>query len=222
VDLSHISDFTDGADGFTASDFDELVARGTIEISEEPRSGVQRETESKREVAIGGDDEDTAVLPDVLEPGLRVVFCGTAVGAASARVGAYYAQPGKQFWAVLARVGLTPRRLSPDEFRVLPKYGIGLTDLAKAASGGDPNVGKSDFDVDSFRRKLEALTPRVVAFNGKRAARVFFGRPVEYGRQDQPIGETAIFVLPSTSGAARGYWDESHWLELAEFCDSDS
>ena len=41
------------------------------------------------------------VLPDVLEPGLTVVFCGTAVGATSAQVRAYYAGRGNRFWEVL-------------------------------------------------------------------------------------------------------------------------
>lgn len=37
------------------------------------------------------------VLPDLLRPGLRVVFCGTAAGAASALSGAYYAGRGNRF-----------------------------------------------------------------------------------------------------------------------------
>jgi TDG/mug DNA glycosylase family protein len=40
---------------------------------------------------------------------------------------------------------------------------------------------------------------------------------VSYGCQPENIGKTAIFVLPSTSGSARGYWDESHWIDVAEF-----
>jgi hypothetical protein len=69
------------------------------------------------------------VLPDVLGPGLRVVFCGTAVGSASAKRGAYYAGPGNKFWPTLHAIGLTPRRLMPEEFRSVLDYGIGLTDL---------------------------------------------------------------------------------------------
>ena len=63
------------------------------------------------------------VLPDVLERGLKVVFCGTAVGPTSAQVGAYYAGPGNQFWDVLFRLGVTPRWLRPDEFKTLLGYG---------------------------------------------------------------------------------------------------
>ncbi len=37
------------------------------------------------------------VLPDLLAPGLALVFCGSAVGAVSARLGASYAGPGNKF-----------------------------------------------------------------------------------------------------------------------------
>ena len=77
------------------------------------------------------------ILPDVLAPGLRVVFCGTAAGEEAARVGAPYAGPGNRFWWVLHEVGLTPRELRPVEFRELLAWGIGLTDVAKHAVGGD-------------------------------------------------------------------------------------
>jgi len=56
------------------------------------------------------------VLPDILRPGMRVVFCGTAAGTAFARAGAYYAGPGNAFWATLHSTGLTPVRFSPAEF----------------------------------------------------------------------------------------------------------
>ena len=60
------------------------------------------------------------VLPDVLEPDLDIVFCGTAAGTRSADVGAYFAHPQNRFWRTLAEVGLTPRRLAPTEFRTCP------------------------------------------------------------------------------------------------------
>jgi len=214
----YISDFTDRTDGFTAADFDELVARGTIEISEVLRLDAPPTMGNTVQVAGGPDEAKDEVLPDVLEPGLRVVFCGTAVGATSARVRAYYAGPGNQFWRVLVKVGLTPRVLSPHEFWELPKCGIGLTDLAKQTSGSDADVSASEFDVDATREKIEMFAPKALAFNGKRAAEVFFSSAVEYGRQGQSTGGTAVFVLPSTSAAARGYWDESRWEELADFC----
>ncbi len=157
------------------------------------------------------------VLPDLLKPGLTVVFCGTAAGSKSAKVGAYYAGPGNQFWGVLHRIGLTPRRLAPPEFRELLSFGIGLTDLWKETSGPDSEVTQTSPDVNSLQSRVLRYSPRVLAFNGKGSASVFLDRPVSYGRQPEMIGQTALFVLPSTSGAGRGYWDESYWQELAKW-----
>jgi TDG/mug DNA glycosylase family protein len=72
-----------------------------------------------------------SVLPDILAPNLRIVFCGTAVGQRSAQRGHYYAGPGNDFWRLLHDTGLTPRLLAPDDDVTLPTYGLGLTDLAQ-------------------------------------------------------------------------------------------
>jgi TDG/mug DNA glycosylase family protein len=77
------------------------------------------------------------VLPDLLMPGLCVVFCGTAAGSVSAAKGQYYAHPQNKFWRTLHAVGLTPRLFAPAEFPLLPSLGIGLTDIAKHVSGMD-------------------------------------------------------------------------------------
>jgi double-stranded uracil-DNA glycosylase len=63
-----------------------------------------------------------SILPDVLAPNLKVVFCGTAAGTQSAEVGAYYAGRGNKFWRTLYEIGLTPRQLAPHEFTSLPLY----------------------------------------------------------------------------------------------------
>jgi TDG/mug DNA glycosylase family protein len=162
-----------------------------------------------------GDAERRHVLPDVLEPGLRIVFCGTAAGAVAARVGAPYAGPGNRFWWVLYETGLTPRQLDPPEFRDLPRYGLGLTDVAKLTSGSDASLGRADFDAAAVVEKIERYAPRIVAFVGKRAAREVLGSVAGYGRQDARIGVSEVWVVPSTSGAARGSWDMRPWHELA-------
>jgi TDG/mug DNA glycosylase family protein len=156
------------------------------------------------------------VLPDVLQAGLRVVFCGTAVGSRSAEVGAYYAGPGNAFWPTLHRIGLTPRQLRPAEYPQLPRYGIGLTDLCKLSAGSDSEVGTGGFDVPQLESKLDQYKPDWIAFNGKSAGKAALGRPVEFGEQPERLGPARVFVLPSTSGAARGYWDVRYWYLLAE------
>jgi TDG/mug DNA glycosylase family protein len=152
----------------------------------------------------------------VLQPGLRVVFCGTAAGAVAARVGAPYAGPGNRFWWVLHETGLTPRELQPREFRTLPRYGIGLTDVAKFASGSDASLARTDFDAAAVIAKIERHKPRILAFVGKRAAREVLGRQARYGPQGVRIGVSDVWVVPSTSGAARGSWDVAPWHELAQ------
>src|ERR1700730_10873994 len=113
------------------------------------------------------------MLPDVLCPGLRVVFCGTAAGAVSAARGAYFAGPGNRFWSIVAEIKLTPHQLKPDELRLLPTFGIGLTDIAKSVSGADSELPIGSFDVPGFANRIRVVRPRLVAFNGTRAAGAF-------------------------------------------------
>ena len=156
------------------------------------------------------------VLPDVLGPRLRIAFCGSAAGAASARAGAYYAGPGNRFWPTLHRVGLTSRQLEPAEFRTVLEYGIGLTDMCKTESGSDSSLSGKGDDAAALAAKIARYRPSVLAFNGKRAAQVFFDRKtIEFGEQRQRIGSTAIHVLPSTSGLAKASWDEAFWRRVA-------
>ena len=156
-----------------------------------------------------------SVLPDLLAPGLDIVFCGTAVGTAVALRGAYYAGPGNAFWPTLFKVGFTPRLFSPEEYRDLRQYGLGLTDLAKTVWGADNSLSAHHFDRARLRRTVLKYRPHVLAFTSKRAAREFVGHPVGYGALREKIGGTALFVLPSPSGAARRYWSVAPWRELA-------
>ncbi|KRE24148.1 hypothetical protein ASE66_02495 [Bosea sp. Root483D1] len=158
------------------------------------------------------------VLPDVLGPGLRVVFCGTQAGSVSARRGAYYAGPGNRFWPTLFETGLIPLQLGPADFRELPRYGIGCTDVAKWTSGPDTALARDHFDVAGFLGKMRVHRPAIVAFNGKRAAQAVLpqiGRGLAYGLQPDTIDDIRVVVLPSTSGAASGYWSIEPWRELA-------
>ncbi len=143
------------------------------------------------------------------------MFCGSAAGRVSALRGAYYAGPGNRFWSTLAATGLTPTLLTPEAFPNLTDYGLGLTDIAKDASGADHQLPPGSDDPAALRAKILRFAPQVLAFVGKRAAKAYLGRATEYGLQSERLGPTRIFVLPSPSGAARGYWDVSWWHALA-------
>ena len=147
-------------------------------------------------------------LPDILNPGLRVVFVGFNPGTLSAARGQYYANPGNRFYSLLAETGLTPRRVAPAEFRILPEFGIGLTDLCPW------RVGQSDIltpeDIARGRKlllpRLRRARPRVIAFNGLTIFKYVFGRMPRPGHQPERIGPSAVFALPSTSGLVNGQW----------------
>jgi TDG/mug DNA glycosylase family protein len=157
------------------------------------------------------------VLPDVLAPGLDLVLCGTAQSRYSKQVGAYYATAGNLFWPTVHAVGLTPRRLAPADYPAVLEFGVGLTDLNKREWGSDAELSADAFDVAGLRAKLARLTPAAVAFTSKTAGRIFFGRPVDYGRQAEPLLGIAWFVLPSPSGRARNHWSAGPWHELGDF-----
>jgi TDG/mug DNA glycosylase family protein len=158
-----------------------------------------------------------SVLKDVLARDLTLVVCGSAAGRRSAQLGQYYAGRGNKFWATLEETGLTPRRLAPHESQLLPSFGIGLTDVVKGQAGGDSELDFSRSDPEALREKIRRFSPGYLCFNGKRAAKVFFGRTaVDFGIQADTIGSTSLFVAPSTSGAASGFWDVTFWHELAK------
>ncbi len=156
------------------------------------------------------------VLPDLLQPDLHLVFCGTAASRRSAAERAYYAHPGNLFWRTLFAVGLTPRRLAPKEFPLLSHWGMGLTDLAKHHAGNDSELPRDAFDATALARNIVHHQPRWLAFTSKNAARAALGHSVAYGEQVEAIGKTALFVLPSPSGQARGHWDERWWMQLGD------
>lgn len=162
---------------------------------------------------------DSHCVPDVLAHDLNVVFCGTALGRASARAKAYYANPTNHFWRTLHAVGLTPRLLAPEEYPCVTQYGIGLTDLCKTAYGQDAELPEDAFDTDALRAKIDLYQPRILAFTSKTGAAAMlsdgFTAGVRLGEQEERIGATRIWVLPSPSGQARKFWKIGPWEQLA-------
>lgn len=161
------------------------------------------------------------MLKDVLAKNLDVVFCGTAKGKASARKGFYYAGPGNKFYNVLHLVGFTPYRMESEECYEINRYKIGLTDLVNTEFGNDNEISNESYEVENFIAKMEKYQPKYIAFNSKKGASFILGyhgitKLVNYGLQSKTIGNSKLFVLPSTSGSARRYWDERYWFELKQ------
>jgi TDG/mug DNA glycosylase family protein len=158
------------------------------------------------------------LVPDLLAPGLDLVFCGTAPSPASYAARAYYANPGNAFWATLHAVGLTPERLAPQRYPELLGWGIGLTDLNKTEYGSDHELSAHAMDARSLHAKLRKYRPAAVAFTSKNAASLGLGRKaLAYGRQSEVLEGAAVFVLASPSGRARSFWTLEPWRAAAAF-----
>jgi TDG/mug DNA glycosylase family protein len=158
-----------------------------------------------------------SAVPDVLGPGLSVVFCGINPGFASDAAKAHFANPRNDFWRLLHAAGFTPRLYEPSEqFEVL-REGVGLTNAAPRTTRGSGDLRRADFA--GAAERLEQLAcasrPGWIAFVGKEAYRGAFNERPELGRQERRLGRTRLFVLPSTSPAnASVPWDERlRWFQ---------
>lgn len=155
-------------------------------------------------------------MPDVLAPGLDVVFCGINPGRVSAAAAQHFANPRNDFWRLLHDAGFTLRLYSPAEQFELPRLGYGLTNAAYRTTPGSGDLRRADFEGSAARLAglAEELSPRFLAFVGKEAYRGAFAERPELGLQGRTLAETRLFVLPSTSpaNAAVPYAERLAWF----------
>ncbi|TDP92127.1 G/U mismatch-specific DNA glycosylase [Labedaea rhizosphaerae] len=148
------------------------------------------------------------LLPDVIAPGLDVLFCGINPGLYSAWSGHHFARPGNRFWPALHGSGFTPRLLHPSEQDVLPSLGLGITNVVPRASARADELTAAELTAGGVRlRSLVAeYRPRVLAVLGVTAFRdAFAARDAVVGRQPSSLGATVVWVLPNPSGLNAHY-----------------
>jgi TDG/mug DNA glycosylase family protein len=146
--------------------------------------------------------EDPAV-PDVLAPGLDVVFCGINPGLKSGETGFHFAGPGNRFWPSLFAAGFTDRLLLPSEVGLLPRYGCGITNLVSRTTARADELSPAEIVAGRrvLERKLRRIEPRWLAVLGVGAYRIAFeDRRAATGPQGITIGRTRVWLLPNTSG----------------------
>lgn len=147
-------------------------------------------------------------VPDVVAPGLRVLFCGINPGLWSGAVGHHFARPGNRFFTVLHRSGLTPVRLEPSEDRCLLDYGLGVTNLVARSTASAEELSAEELRTGgrTLRRKVGRLRPETVAFVGITAYRLAYGSPrATVGEQEAPMAGARVWVLPNPSGLQATY-----------------
>jgi len=145
-----------------------------------------------------------------------VVFCGINPGFVSAAAGAHFANPRNDFWRLLHDAGFTPRLLAPDEQFEALRFGVGLTNAAFRTTRGSGDLRRADFAraAERLASLADELRPRWIAFVGKEAYRGTFGERLDFGERERRLGETRLFVLPSTSpaNAAVPYSERLRWF----------
>ena len=147
-------------------------------------------------------------VPDVVAPGLRVLFSGINPGLYSAATGHHFARPGNRFWPALHRSGFTPLQFRPDEQGQLLGLGLGITNIvARATARADELTAQELAEgARALRAKAARLRPRWLAVVGVTAYRTAFGQAhAAVGAQERTLGGTRLWVLPNPSGL------NAHW-----------
>jgi TDG/mug DNA glycosylase family protein len=147
-------------------------------------------------------------VPDVIGPGLRVLFSGINPSLYSAAVGHHFARPGNRFWPAIYAAGFTDRLLSPFEDGQLLRYSCGVTNLVARATGGADELEAEELAEGGrlLQEKVARYGPAVLAVLGVDAYRRAFRRPsAGPGRQDTMLGAIRVWVLPNPSGRNAHY-----------------
>jgi TDG/mug DNA glycosylase family protein len=149
------------------------------------------------------DVDPVSDVPDLLAPGLGVLFVGINPGRRSAAAHAHFANPRNDFWRLVHESGLTPELLGPERQREALSHGIGITNAALRTTPGSGDLRAADFAgaADRLEHLAVTLRPAVLAFVGKEAYRGAFGERPALGLQERRLGDARLFVLPSTSPA---------------------
>jgi TDG/mug DNA glycosylase family protein len=147
-------------------------------------------------------------VPDVIGPGLKVLFCGINPGLYSAAVGHHFARPGNRFWPTLYAAGFSDHLLSPFEEQLLLARGYGVTNLVDRATATAGELSADELIEGGRRltRKVRRYQPAWVAFVGVTAYRTAFDRRhALQGPQPERIAGSRIWLLPNPSGLNAHY-----------------
>lgn len=146
--------------------------------------------------------------PDLLKPGLDVVFCGLNPAASAAADGHNFSHRSNRFWTVLHLAGFTDERLRPEDERRLLDYGCGITAVVDRPTARARAISAEEFRHarPSFEAKIRRVEPRMVAFLGKRALAEMTRTPnLSWGAQPDGFAGASAWVLPNPSGLNKNF-----------------
>ena len=151
---------------------------------------------------------DTTV-PDLIGPGLRLLFVGINPGLWTAATQTHFAHPANRFYPALQRAGLVGRRIDPaagmtdDDRDYLLRRGIGVSNLVHRATARADELGREELREGAARLRHDVARwrPAVVAVAGITAYRTAFGAAkARTGRQETDLEGAVLWVVPNPSG----------------------
>jgi double-stranded uracil-DNA glycosylase len=154
------------------------------------------------------DTDSPQALPDLLEPGLSLIFCGINPGLRAASTGHHFDGRGNRFWQVMHLAGFTSEQIRPEDDHTLLSYGCGLTTVVPRPTAQAAELSRMEIELagDAFRQKIARYAPRHIAFLGKIALSAISGtREIQWGLQTRPFAGAHAWVLPNPSGLNRAF-----------------
>jgi TDG/mug DNA glycosylase family protein len=148
------------------------------------------------------------MLPDIIAPGLKVLFCGINPGKGAAVSGHHFVGRGNRFWRAIHLAGFTPEQMAPENDRALLQYHCGITAAVDRATARADELSKHEFAAaaEYLEQKIKHYAPRYIAFLGKAAySALSKQREISWGPQTTTFGGAAVWVLPNPSGLNRGF-----------------
>jgi double-stranded uracil-DNA glycosylase len=148
-------------------------------------------------------------VPDLIGPGVKLLFVGINPGLWTAATSTHFAHPGNRFYPALRLAGIIERPIdrgvgmNDDDRAHLLERGIGITNLVARATAKASELSATELARGGQR--LRALVadrgPAVVAVAGITAYRSAFGVPrATAGRQPDPFEGAEMWVVPNPSG----------------------
>ncbi len=147
-------------------------------------------------------------IPDLVAPGLRVLFAGINPSLYSAAAGCHFARPGNRFWPALHKSGFTARQLAPADQHLLLADGLGITNVVARATARADELDAAELQAGGAALATLAgdLGVRWLAVLGVTAYRAAFSQPrAVVGPQDGQLGGARVWILPNPSGLNASY-----------------
>ena len=150
-----------------------------------------------------------ATVPDLIGPGVELLFVGINPGLWTAATRTHFAHPGNRFYPALAQAGVIGREIdrgagmTDADRRHLIERRVGITNIVGRATARASELSTAELREggERLRRLVRSHRPTVVAIAGITAYRSAFGdRSATPGRQEDDFEGAELWVVPNPSG----------------------